>query len=300
MIASHPSTIVLEGCTGRGDQTNDVIFTGCPGKPSLNIVYFGGDVQDLSRAMKVHAEGLKFIHWNLEQTGRLLFDRFSACSTLSNPHVWIIRPSHYVHKVFACYSYFLPFDSHGIPLFDGVGKNIVALDHLTQVLSSAVSKLKEQNDKLQPSFLCAPLYLIGFSKGCCVLTTIFYELSTCAGVSSDKFHSCQLSSPLLSVLQRLCRMYWLDGGHSGGEHQWPIFEKHLSAIDTEHCPEIFVYATPYQVMDTERPWKAREFYLFLGLLKKYNLPHRHDILFGDQKKSDLESHFNILKSFPIE
>lgn len=205
--------------------------------------------------MAKYAEGCEYIKWNLESTARLLHSRFSSSdSRWPNPHVWVIRPSRWVRRCFAAYTNFLPFDDHTVPRIGFELNKCGALEQLNRILRSALSQMRT----VSPNYctqLRAPLCLVGFSKGCCVLIQMLYELAYCSTHFSRKPDLSPGPSPFTQeLLSTLDSMYWLDGGHSGLDSQWPTASRILARLNPAHCPMMYVYGTPYQVSE----WSVHE------------------------------------------
>ncbi|VDQ17973.1 unnamed protein product, partial [Trichobilharzia regenti] len=106
----------------------------------------------------------QYIKWSLENTAQILYERFTNQFTCSNPHIWIIRPSHWIADSIACYPNFLPFTKHGIPLFESDEIcRFKAIRQLNGLLSNAVKQLSDDecyDGNCQLSNI--PVRLIGF------------------------------------------------------------------------------------------------------------------------------------------
>ncbi|VDP70923.1 unnamed protein product [Echinostoma caproni] len=182
-----------------------------------------------------------------------------------------------------------------------------ALEQLNAILRSAVTRVRYVRPRCL-AHLHVPLCLVGFSKGCSVLMQLLYELAHCAQFSKSSSQNPASSNPTRStqeLISKLDSMYWLDGGHSGKDAQWPTETTILSRLDPCRSPKMFIHGTPYQLMDSRRPWKSRDYNRSLELLRQYGLPHKHEILtsvLNDSVSNEptLESHFALLKCFPIE
>ncbi|CAH8445336.1 unnamed protein product [Dicrocoelium dendriticum] len=299
--------ISLPRCVGITPRTNDVIFTGFRTPADMNVVFFGGDVQDFELNMLSSSARRKYIQWSLEATGRLLSRRFS--SLFASVHVWVIRPCAWVSEVFASYSNFVVVDVDGNPVFNRTRPTSCStIEHLAALLIDACGRIREVDPSIDVDFTQHPISLIGFSKGCCVLTSLLYEMSTCHLFSNlPPKYTTSLTDTADSVISRVRSMYWLDSGHSGVQHQWPVCIDRLSALDPHKCPLFRIFATPYQLMDDRRPWKAQDYQSFISFLDQLHLPHSHSELFFEDAKHvkkkaartpfDLQAHFSLLEHF---
>ncbi|CAH8834360.1 unnamed protein product, partial [Trichobilharzia szidati] len=227
----------IKDCAGFLNKCNDVIFLGNKICPTVNLVYFGGDVQDYEQNMHKNNFSSQYIKWSLENTAEILYERFTNQFSCSNPHIWIIRPSHWIADSIACYPNFLPFTKPGIPLFesDEICK-FRAIRHLNALLLNAVKQLADgecRHGNCQLSNI--PLRLIGFSKGCCVLTELIYEYSLLLCSTKEKSGNF-ITTTVIGETDELCKnlshIYWLDSGHSGIHHQWPVSNVYLSLLQS--------------------------------------------------------------------
>ncbi|GAA27488.2 UPF0565 protein C2orf69 homolog [Clonorchis sinensis] len=298
-------TMLLLNCTGYGGLRNDVLFFGRPGPASSNVVYIGGDIQDTECNMQSHPEKRGFVKWSLEATGRLLVERYALQGR--NVHLWMIRPCQWVSNVFASYRNFVSVDPNGNPILsDSIPTNSDLVEHLSSLIEDAAMKVRKHKPEIATGFEGIPVTVIGFSKGCCVLTGLLYILSACKPYTLRESGLLVPSDGAKRFLSNIRALYWLDAGHSAVEHQWPTSEANLSVLRRTACPELHAYATPYQVEDKLRPWKARDYHTFIGLLAKYALPHKHAVLFKDEQTkrkeqlpdtADIQTHFTVLKHF---
>ncbi|CAH8467198.1 unnamed protein product [Heterobilharzia americana] len=305
----------IKDCVGSLNKRNDVVFLGKKTFPTVNLVYFGGDIQDYESNMRQNKFTNQYIKWSLENTAQNLYERFTNQFSQSNPHVWIIRASQWIANSLACYVNFLSFTKSGIPLFENNEiYEYTAVRHLNCLLSNAVKHLSNCESDVQCQVLNIPLRLIGFSKGCCVLTELIYELS----VSNDSNEtSSHLFSDFTTETNEICKslshIYWLDSGHPGIHHQWPVSVNYLSLLKPATCPKIHVHATPYQIMNHSKPQKSADFNRFLDILSQFNLPFTKVLHFmadtsrisesisTESEKIEvncsLERHFEILNQF---
>ncbi|KAA3674144.1 uncharacterized protein DEA37_0009900, partial [Paragonimus westermani] len=299
--------LLLRACTGFADKKNDVLFFGRPGPAQANVVYFGGDLQDLEEHMRTHSNGLEYLDWSLEQTGRLLNERLLTHAV--NAHVWIVRPSQWIFNDLASFSNFVSVDERGNPLLSTDCPTVCnATEHLAHLITNAVDEVNKQDSRICAGLSNQIVGLIGFSKGCCVLTSIIYDLSVYEPFSNRSAGLVSFSDTARLFLSKIRSIYWLDAGHSAIYHQWPISVSNLASLNPTTCPKLNVYATPYQVANPLRPWKTRDYQTFTQLLSRLQLPHRQAVLLQTEQSnqtttlpnvSDLRMHFAILKYFPL-
>ncbi|CAH8483657.1 hypothetical protein MS3_00002044 [Schistosoma haematobium] len=288
----------LKNCVGYLKKRNDVIFLGTKVNPTVNLVYFGGDVQDYEYNMSQNNFNNQYIRWNLEDTAQNLYVRFTNHFRDSNPHVWIIRASHWISNSIACYVNFMPFTKSGVPLFenDDICK-MTGMMHLSCLLSNAAKKLLNCEANIQCQISTIPIRLIGFSKGCCVLTEILYEFSVLSRSKKLPTDSVKgVPAQVLGLSQIITDFYWLDSGHSGTHHQWPVSLNYLSLLNPVSCPRIHVHASPYQIMNQLKPQKSNDFYKFLDILSHLNLPFKKQLHFMPVDHENSESPFTNLRS----
>ncbi|VDP70391.1 unnamed protein product [Schistosoma curassoni] len=240
----------------------------------------------------------QYIRWNLEDTAQNLYVRFTNHFRDSNPHVWIIRASHWISNSIACYVNFMPFTKSGVPLFenDDICK-LTGMMHLSCLLSNAAKKLLNCEANIQCQISTIPIRLIGFSKGCCVLTEILYEFSVLSRSKKLPADSVKgVPAQVLGLSQIITDFYWLDSGHSGTHHQWPVSLNYLSLLNPVSCPRIHVHASPYQIMNQLKPQKSNDFYKFLDILSHLNLPFKKQLHFMPVDHENSESPFTDLRS----
>ncbi|CAH8462280.1 unnamed protein product [Schistosoma turkestanicum] len=306
----------LENCVGYCNKRNDVIFLGTKSNPTVNLVYFGGDLQDYENNMCQCNFSNQYIRWNLENTARNLYIRYTSHFLDCNPHIWVIRASHWISSSIACYVNFLPFTKSGVPLFENVEIcKLTGMMHLSCLLSDSVKQLLSCESNIHCQISDIPVRLIGFSKGCCVLTELLYELSVI--LHSRKIYTDSgkdVPTQIMELSRNITDIYWLDSGHSGRHHQWPVSVGYLSLLDPVSCPMIHVHASPYQIMNQLKPQKSNDFYKFLDILSHLNLPFKKQLHFmpvdvedsessstdlrsKNEKISSLDYHFEILNHF---
>ena len=66
-------------------------------------------LQDYTENMEFHRDNRQYVRWNLEETARLLQQKFS------NNYIWVIKPSKMQLKTFSIYA---NFDGH--PVLDAL------------------------------------------------------------------------------------------------------------------------------------------------------------------------------------
>uniref|UniRef100_A0A5K3F1R5 UPF0565 protein C2orf69 homolog n=1 Tax=Mesocestoides corti TaxID=53468 RepID=A0A5K3F1R5_MESCO len=290
----------LPGVEGRDHLTNDIFFSSCGSGPIVNIVFFGGDIQNEADIMRVRPENRCYADkWSYESVAQLLLSRLEG---VCGVHLWIVRASRWLLQTFACYDNFMRCNESGAPDFSGVhslrGCSTSAWLHLDALLQNAVTYVNGASTE-------CPCAIIGFSKGACVVTQLTYELGLY--VDLPVF----LGIPLIS---RVISLTWLDAGHNGQTHLWPTWTVALSRLKYRpSIPKLFVFATPYELCDKNRPWNRRDFNTFLHILSTFNLPYHVETFYKGHRWDHLteansipgafcptiESHFEILASFPV-
>lgn len=171
--------------------------------------------------------------WSYESVAKLLLDRIGSTSVI---HLWIIRASRWSQNTFAFYDNFVRYNTDGSPDYSGInnvgGTTFAAWRHLDALMIKAVSGVKDAS-------IDVPCAIIGFSKGCSVLTQFVYEM----GLFFDERKFVDLRFP-----SRLSSLTWLDSGHNGVSHLWPTWTVPLARLrHYPSLPKLFIFATPYQV-----------------------------------------------------
>lgn len=115
------------------------------------------------------------------------------------------------YKTFSCFENFVLSRNCGVPQHSSMYHSLDHLDNLLKNLSSQIDQIDDYR-----------LILIGFSKGCVVLNQFLHEFATI----NEKNE----------IIERIQDMYWLDGGHSGGNHTWINAKKVL-----EHFAKLGVF-----------------------------------------------------------
>nr|VZH95512.1 unnamed protein product [Spirometra erinaceieuropaei] len=67
----------LVGVRGRDHLHNDVFFSCSSGIPEVNIIFFGGDIQNEAQIMEKHRDNRHYVKWSLDATSELLIGRLS-------------------------------------------------------------------------------------------------------------------------------------------------------------------------------------------------------------------------------
>ncbi|KAM7538060.1 hypothetical protein Aperf_G00000069175 [Anoplocephala perfoliata] len=289
--------VSLLNVEGRDSLKNDIFFFSNGDRPDVNIILFCGDLQNESIIMSAHCQFGSFAEkWSYESVAKLLLDRIGLASII---HLWIIRASRWSQNTLAFYDNFVHYNTDGSPDYSGIsnvgGTSFAAWRHLDALMIKAVSSIKDAS-------INVPCAIIGFSKGCSVLTQFIYEL----GLFFDESYFVDY----LHVTSRLSSLTWLDSGHNGVNHLWPTWTVPLARL-RQHpsLPKLLIFATPYQLC-SDRPWNFRDFSTFLDILRTYKLPFYSDTFYkgvhwqcppeGPQmERVSIDAHFEILECFPI-
>ena len=190
MSLPKPNICLKKAVLGLSGRTNDLIVAESGGPLSSVLVFFGGDVQDLSEVMSSHRDNKRYISWSLESVAMML------AVAMPKHQIVVVRPSRMERGTFSCFDNFVPTDSVGSPKH---ADNCGAVAHLAALLKEGLGR----SDK--------PVSLVGFSKGVVVLNQILREIQTDQELQIGK-------------------MVWLDGGHNGGKDIWPTDKKLLEVI----------------------------------------------------------------------
>ncbi|KAH8850406.1 UPF0565 protein C2orf69 [Schistosoma japonicum] len=176
----------------------------------------------------------QYIKWNLENTAQNLYERFTNQFPNCHPHIWIIRASHWLPSSIACYNNFLHFTKSGVPLYENEEiSKITGMQHLSYVLSNAVEQLLNFDKDIQCQITDIPMRLVGFML--------------CHSEKIPNNRVKEISTQIMEFCRNLTDIYWLDSGHSGTYHHWPVLVNYLSLLNPGSCPVIHVHASPYQV-----------------------------------------------------
>ncbi|GFO05269.1 upf0565 protein c2orf69 homolog [Plakobranchus ocellatus] len=305
----------LAAVKGDGEKANDIFVHGdvnC----QQHVIYFGGDVQDYPENMV--GNNARHIQWNTEKTTTLLHSKFPSSL------VFAIKAKSMHLKTLALYSNFVELKNDcGSPvhcsaygairhlrlLYKSACQIVAATcreqernrEGRNSVLSTEVDKnnaiiSNTVSEKVQESGCAAhdqnvPISIVAFSKGCVVLNQMVFELQTNQDIEAKEF------------LSRISDLYWLDGGHNGGdisrsnEHTY-ITEPHLVKSLADLRCQIHVDVTPYQIHDPNRPWLGKHYRRFCQLLRAAGVKLHGEVHFG-QEAGSLENHFKVLEAFKV-
>ena len=295
---------ILRNVQGRSpEHSNDILYMSPDACDSIKeaednraVVYFGGDVQNLSNEMSVHRDNKKYIKWSLEETALLLGKAY--------PHhtIIIVKPRRMERSTFSCFDNFVQSNSCGAPTHraEKLAKELPlasccqALMQIRSLLSNSWRSHKSISvQKSGPS----KLTLIGFSKGVVVLNQVLHELHALR--SSELELQQELDAEeMIAFSEKIERMVWLDGGHNGGKDTWITDEAILETIASKTDIKIDIKVTPYQVKDSRRPWIGKEEKRFRTILgTKHGLLNtgrlRRELCF-ENEEANIENHFRIL------
>ncbi|XP_023243705.1 UPF0565 protein C2orf69 homolog [Centruroides sculpturatus] len=278
---SHPSVKRLLNVEGYDGRRNDIVYHSPLSVASLDLVFFGGDVQDYPEKMLSHRDNKRHGKWNLENTAALLHSRFPSAN------IYIIRPSRMHLNTFSCYDNFVKSNDVGVPQH---ANNADSLKHMKALLDKAKEQISSENSSDQTcSVACRnviPLIIIGFSKGCVVLNQMLH---------SFKAYQDEKVIELDSFVKSIEAMYWLEGGHSGGSNTW-IGNKTVLKQFADTNINVIIHVTPYQMQCNFRPWIGKEEKLFRETLKRFGVKVERTMHFEDEERS-MENHFRVLEVF---
>ena len=190
MSLPKPNICLKKAVLGLLGRSNDLIVAES-GRPFTSVlVFFGGDVQDLSEVMSSHRDNKRYIARSLESVAMML------AVAMPQHQIVAVRPSRMERGTFSCFDNFVPTDSVGSPKH---AENCGAVAHLAALLKEGLGGSEK------------PVNIVGFSKGVVVLNQILREIQTDQALKIGK-------------------MVWLDGGHNGGKDIWPTDKKLLEII----------------------------------------------------------------------
>lgn len=257
---------------------NDIVFAGGKECPQYNVIYIGGDIQDLESNMKNHQNR------SLEKTAALLHERYERQN--KNVHVYVIRPSLYKNTFQAIYKNFLEMINEGHPVYKKDTKQTCA-NHLHRIMQASADALSTETSIKIGAFVDRPTHLVAFSKGCVVLTQLLYDLGRRGDDTMSKW------------FDNVRHITWLDSGHNGAAELWPVsadimkdFSKSFPTIS------LHAYATPFQLKRASHPRARSEFDLFRETLQLIDCKHHCGTLLEDHN-NDMMTHFRILDVFPV-
>jgi len=268
-------------------------------KENKIIVYFGGDVQDLTEKMKMHRDNKNYLQWSLEETAALLTRSYPDHS------IMVVRPKRMERATFSCYDNFVESNFCGAPthLTKSSSKDsptftnchaLLQIQALIQNLICQISNIDTKDDtKSMP--VTDKITLIGFSKGVVVLNQVLHDLHMLHEDSQDDNNEKQRLKDFSNQIER---MIWLDGGHNGGKDTWITDESVLETLANKTNIYIEVKVTPYQVKDNRRPWIGQEEKRFRNILgNKLQLYKRNRLkrdLYFEDEEANIDNHFKIL------
>ncbi|XP_078084780.1 mitochondrial protein C2orf69 homolog isoform X2 [Mustelus asterias] len=285
--------------------------------------------QNYHNEMIRHPENIRWQQWSLEGVAALLFRRFPDC------HIWIIKASRiHLHK-FSCYDNFVQSNLFGVPEHNSDSRafkhlhalltnafkqmhsilhpwtkpdesahsyfatahdedssthcekpnNFVAKNDLgTTDLGCPHPGMQKECEDLKCTDPSLKFILVGFSKGCVVLNQLLYALS-----------EAEKDEELAAFISNIKEMYWLDGGHAGGNNTWVTSPEILKKFAQLGIP-VHVHVTPYQVWDEMRAWIGKEHKKFICLLGEYGAKVTNQLHFENETPS-VDNHFQVLQVF---
>lgn len=227
--------------------------------------------------MKTH------INYSLESTALLLHSRYEQRNI--HVHVYAIRPSLYRFSTFSIFANFLNMLHDGHPVYTRDQSQRCA-NHLHALIHSATAAAATE---VATTSADRPIQLIGFSKGCAVLTQLLYDL----GQPGETRLTDWFADDLRSIV-------WLDSGHNGDAELWPVSPDLVRQFGQMYpnC-RIHGYGTPFQLRRADRPRSMPEFQRFAAILRDLGDQHRCEFLLEDCS-GDLQTHFDVLRVFPLD
>ncbi|XP_042911358.2 mitochondrial protein C2orf69 homolog [Parasteatoda tepidariorum] len=265
---------VVEGYQGR---KNEIVLHPPHENSTIigTVVYFGGDMQDYKENMLAHRDNKYYSDWDLETTATILNRHFPDYVVL------IIKPSKMALKTFSCYDNFMTTNNFGAPSYSS---DLDSLKHLNLLLHN-VESVCVSNFNLS-EFICKPVTLIGFSKGCVVLNQFLYSIHFLRNSPDEEMEL---------LLKKINCFYWIDGGHSGTSPTW-ITDKSVLESFSKLDVDVHLHVTPYQVLCDTRPRIGKEEKLFRESLIKLGMNVKRKLHFSGEPRS-LENHFKVLHCF---
>ncbi|XP_044736576.1 UPF0565 protein C2orf69 homolog [Chrysoperla carnea] len=263
---------------GYNNRSNNVIYSPPTNNVSDSIVvYFGGDIQNFNENMMKNETLEKYIKWSLNNIALLLRQTFC------NSHIIVVQPCRIV-QTFSCFDNFVKSTSNTgnpfhLPTHGG-------LEHLQGLIKNVLlNKSIEGDDKDSlNAFEDLSIKLIGFSKGCVVLNQFLYEFYYWMEKGGN--------NDIINFIKQITDMYWLDGGHNGGQNVWITTDELLQTLILLGI-KVHAHVTPYQVRDKRRPHIGTEEAIFSKFLAD-NGGQIHRVLhFGDEEPS-VDNHFKVI------
>ncbi|XP_066147248.1 mitochondrial protein C2orf69 isoform X2 [Euwallacea fornicatus] len=281
MATIRQSPLRLSAVLGLKDRKNDIIHTQSLTDPIKNnphvVVFFPGDVQDYTENMEAHRDSKYYKEWNLEDTALKLQNKFPG------DHILVVKPSRMALKTFTCFQNFVKSNELGVPEHSD---NYDSLRHLDCLIKEASERLKTCEESAVYDFQDLDLRIVGFSKGCVVLNQFLYEFRYYKNIDDQD---------IITLINKIRDMYWLDGGHSGGKNTWVTDHAVLDTLCSLNI-NVHIHVTPYQIRDDRRPWIQKEEKSFRYYLSKHGCNIDRKMHFEAITPSVLV-HFDVLNEF---
>ena len=303
---------LLEKICGRSPEySNDVLYLKpsyvernhddqeTSAKENQILIYFGGDVQDLTEKMKMHRDHKRYLQWSLEETASLL--------SRSYPHqsVMVVRPNRMERATFSCFDNFVESNFCGAPTHltkstlkeSPTYKYCHALLQIQALIKNVSRQISNaDNQQYVPKMAVNnKITLVGFSKGVVVLNQVLHDLQF---LYEDSQENTSAKEDLLRFSEQIEKMIWLDGGHNGGKDTWITDEAVLEALAKKTDIDIEIKVTPYQMRDNRRPWIGQEEKRFRNILGlKFHLWKSNRLirdLYFEEEEANIDNHFRIL------
>ncbi|GCB59797.1 mitochondrial protein C2orf69 homolog [Scyliorhinus torazame] len=324
----------LSGVSGWGPaKKNDLVLGVGDSNRSgsrQHVIYFPGDVQNYHDEMTRHPEHIRWQQWSLEGVAALLFRRFpdshiwiikasrihlhkfscydnfvqsnmfgvpehnSDSRAFSHLHALLTNAFKQAHSILHSWtkpgesahsSFAIAHDEgsslrHEIPNNSFAAKNDLGPTDLG-FPHPGTPRVYEVLKCTDPSL---KFILIGFSKGCVVLNQLLYALS-----------EAKKDEELATFIRNIKEMYWLDGGHAGGNNTWVTSPEIVKNFAQMGIP-VHAHVTPYQVQDEMRAWIGKEHKKFIRLLGEYGAQVTNQLHFENETAS-VDNHFRVLQTF---
>ncbi|ETV75350.1 hypothetical protein, variant [Aphanomyces astaci] len=272
----HHESVNVEG---RRGLFNDIYISFIP-HATENVVFFPGDVQHFDHVMRRGAFK-SFAAYSYESMCAHYVRRF--------PHanVWIVKPRTHAKGV-SCYDNFVD-NTDGEPSTYSTDGS--AFLHLQLLLEHTTALFLDAGRQLAWDL---PLHLLGFSRGAIVLNQLITELGSLLHLSPSPTHvdatlTDVKSGSISAFFERVDTIEWLDGGCNVEGLTFPTDESALVLLNAFQHIQLRVFATPYHVKASGRPWYANDVAAFQA-----TCPHVHLILCFMDDPPSLENHFDVL------
>eukprot|EP01083_Nonionella_stella_P029449 81060_1 len=285
---------ILKLVVGFRAQTNTVLVRPLPaGDAKSTVFFFPGDVQDFHDQMRDSSENRGWIQYCYEN---VLEDNLPR--KFPDSDIIVVAPKEKVgSQSSAKYINFCDCDNFGEVTLSRSGK---ALAHLHHLAESVCERAGLQND--------LPLKLVGFSRGCVVITQLISELA-------------QTDPAYVSTLRRIRELHLLDSGNGRISGAFPLdpqclrkladLTRSCACVGKEYGLRVNLYGSPYMLRSTTRPWIVNEKNSFLNSVENFQFettkcqkcgetkqsePIRSVFLF-EQGHPNLTNHFRVLDEF---